>query len=252
MFIFIWTEASFFDSTRPVFKPWILFHQRQACLFFWRCWSSPSHNKLRTPSQFDKDEVIGGRHISLRYQGFGVVIGEETIQSCQLDTRAFSLTDVPSPWWGNEWCPTAVTATLAPSLPSTLAKPWPARPSLPITDTAPQPPPAPPEGQGRFLHLTRNHDEDFNYLQDAKNQMPNRDNPCCVPQSCTHSTLHVQDLFVFLIGHGPMDESEEMPTCSSRVLSFTVHGSLPLSTGSALPCTTGRKMIVSRFHHICP
>lgn len=34
LFVFIWTEASFFDSTRPVFKPWILFHQRQACLFF--------------------------------------------------------------------------------------------------------------------------------------------------------------------------------------------------------------------------
>lgn len=75
-----------------------------------------------------------------------------------------------------------------------------------------------------------------------KNQMPNRDNPCCsVPQSCTHTTLHVQDLFVFLIGHGPVDESEEMPTCSSQVLSFTVHGSLPLSTGSALPLHHGKE-----------
>jgi len=109
-----------------------LLHQRQACLFFWHCWSSPSHNKLRTPSHFDKDRAIGRRHVSLRCRGSGVVIGEETIQSCQPATRAFPLTD--------EWC-------------RILAEPRPARASLPTMDTAPPPPPAHPTGQGRFLRL---------------------------------------------------------------------------------------------------
>lgn len=46
---------------------------------------------------------------------------------------------------------------------------------------------------------------------------------------------------MFLIGHGATDESEEMPTCSSQILSFTVHGSFPLSTGSALPLHHGKE-----------
>lgn len=213
-----------------------LLHQRQACLFFWHCWSSPSHNKRRTPSQLDKDEVIGRRHISLHYQGLAVVIGEETIQSCQLDTHAFSLTDVPSPWWGNEWCPTAVTAGLAPSHPASSRSP----------DQRDHPSLSRTQPLSRLLHIPRAragsrawHTIMMRILIICKMQrdpMPNWDNPCCsLHQSCTHATLQAQDLSTFLTWHRPTDDSGEMPSCSSQLLTFTAHGSLPLFTGSAPP-----------------
>lgn len=212
MYIFIWTEAFLFNSIPPSLS---LSHQRQACLFFWCCWSSPSHNKRRTPSQCDRDEVMGRRHISLCYQGLGTVIGEETIGSCQLETHTLVLTAVQSPGWVmsdghcGHHCPLRA-ARLIP-------EPWPAQPSLPVL-TAPSVPSCLSQG-----HPTREHDEDLNYLQHAQ------EIKC---QSCPPFTAHSGSPML-PTWHRSLENGWEVMNCTIHLLTFLGHGILPLLTGSA-------------------